>query len=263
MQGLVTMFAGISCGYGRVKTLTYAHMEVNSESSTLNHGRYVSTSLVFLLDSFVENELLQKSTAYFNEWTSTQHTSVWANEIRTRRSSEIKLLDGSRCCTSEQHRSSQKKEKFAFLGFMPKLYYPFPFSPWPCQGRHTQIPAQSRLARNHSGDHYFYYHSEPSWLMKNERRSASMPLLLIYHQLNIGTNAKLFVGSWHHNPSPTQLSLRLRPPERRLQMRTVLRNTGRVKKIGIDEAVELNMRLICTGRSVAVKFKDVIRLSYV
>ena len=48
-------------------------------------------------------------------------------------------------------------------------------------------------------------------------------------------------------------------------MRAVLRNTGRVKKIGIDEAVELNMRLISTGRSesVAVKFKDVIRLSYV
>ena len=102
--------------------------------------------------------------------------------------------------TSEQHRSSQKKEKFAFLGFMPKLYYPFPFFPWPCQGRHTQISVQSRLARNHSGDQYFYYHSEPSWLMKNERRSACMPLLLIYHQLNIRTNAMLFVGSWHHNP---------------------------------------------------------------
>ena len=70
----------------------------------------------------------------------------------------------------------QTSRKFHIIPFR---FFTSPRTLWPCPRRHPH-PGINRSVQNHSGT--------ISLAMRNERRSASVPLLLV-HQLSIRTNA--------------------------------------------------------------------------
>lgn len=184
---------------------------------------------------------------------------TWAKEKRIRRSSspfdrnQITSTRGSGCCTSrETHCPAPRRTILHSRTFSSQCYKrtsflsDFHISPEHCGFVKdvTNIPSSSRSVRIHSGTQY-YDSLPPPWTIKNERRSISMPLLLV-RQLSIRTNAIQVVGSSY----PTTSIKTITPPVTSSKSTETRMETTMRAAPGIEQGYNKTCRII---RSISLE----------